>query len=159
VIRQVEQYHGASLARLVRADESPAILLRVHDECRSAYTLDEHVALYVKYSTSRLSPWAFRFNVEHQEEIAMLRDEFDEAFVTLVCGSDGIVCLSGSEYQRVLDDDPKAGEWIKVARAPREKYAISGSDDRSIFRIGDNEFPAKVYAAIRRASGVGTASR
>jgi hypothetical protein len=150
MIRQVEQYHGAALARLVRAEESPAIRLRVHGEFRSAYMLDERVALYVKYSTSRLSPWTFGFKIAHQEEITALRNELDEAFVTLVCGDDGIACLSGSEYQRVLDDDPRIGEWIRVARSPRQKYAVSGSDGERVCRIGDNEYPAKVYAAIHR---------
>jgi hypothetical protein len=149
MIRELDRYHGAALARLVRSENAAAVTLCLHEDYRSAYTLDNRVALYMKYSTSRLSPWTFGFKVEHQEEIAALRDEFDETFVTLVCGSDGIACLSGSEYQRVLDDYPKDGEWIRVSRAPREKYAISGSDGRSIWRVGDNEFPAKVYAAIR----------
>jgi hypothetical protein len=72
--------------------------------------------------------------------------------VALVCGSDGIVCLTGAEYQRVLDDDPRPGEWIKAARLSRQKYSITGSDDRQIHKIGDNEFPAKVYGAIGNLS-------
>ncbi len=148
MIRELERYHGAALARLVRSEDGAAVTLCLHEDYRSVYTLDNRVALYMKYSTSRLSPWTFGFKVEHQEEIAGLRDEFDETFVTLICGTDGIACLSGSEYQRVLDDDPRNGEWIRVARSARQKYAVSGSDGRGICRIGDSEYPAKVYAAI-----------
>jgi hypothetical protein len=151
VIRQVEQHHGAALARLIRAGESSTIGIRLHPEYRAAYLVDECVALYMKYATSRLSPWAFGFKIEHQNEIATLHDECNDVFVTLICGSDGIACLSSVEYQRVLDDDPRTGEWIRVARAPRQKYAVSGSDGRTICRIGDNEYPTKVYTAIRTA--------
>jgi hypothetical protein len=148
VIRRAEQYHGAAIARLIRAETSVAIKVRTHAVCRSAYVLDERIALYVKYSTNRLSPWTFGFMVGHQQEIAGLRDEFEDVFVVLVCGFDGIACLSCLEYQRVLDDDPRSGEWIRVARSSRQKYSITGSDDRRVCKIGDNEFPAKVYRAI-----------
>jgi len=147
MIRQVEYYHGVALARLIRTDSAAAIAIRTHPASRSTYVLDERVALYVKYSTNRLSPWPFGFNVQHQSEIAELRAEFEHVFVALVCGLDGIACLDGAEYQRVLDDDPQAGEWIKVARAARQKYRITGSDDRTVYRVGNNEYPGKVYAA------------
>jgi hypothetical protein len=122
----------------------------MHGACRSAYVLEERVGLYVKYSTNRMSPWGFSFHIDHQQEISMLRDEFDHVFVVLVCGFDGIACLTSHEYQRVLDDDPKDGEWIRVARLPRQKYSITGSDDRTVHKIGDNEYPAKVYQALGR---------
>lgn len=154
MIRQVEEYHGAALARLLRADGSPAIKLRWHPRYRSAYVLEERIAVYMKYSTNRLSPWTFVFKREHQREIATLCDEFDETFVTLVCGSNGVACLSSAEYQAVLDSGLPESEWVRVARGPRQKYAVSGSVGRRVCRIGDNEYPAKMYAAIRRASGI-----
>lgn len=153
MIRQVEQYHGAALARLVRSEGSPPIKLQWHPRYRSAYVLDGCVAVYMKYSTNRLSPWTFGFKSGHQAEIADLRDEFDEALVALVCGTDGVACLSSAEYQRVLDDVLRASEWVRVARGPRQKYSVTGSDGRQGFRVGDNEYPAKVYAAVRNASG------
>lgn len=148
MIRQVEQYHGVALARLVRAERAVTIGTRSHADYRSIYTVDGRVALYVKYSTSRLSPWNFGFTPEHQREILRLREEFADVFVTLVCGPDGVACLSGRECQQVLDDDPKPGEWIKVSRAPRQKYAVSGSDGRTIHKVGNSEYPAKVLTAI-----------
>jgi hypothetical protein len=153
VIRRVEQYHGAAIARLIRVEESVAIKVRAHAQCRSAYVLDDRVALYVKYSTNRLSPWTFAFKIVHQEEIASLRAEFDDALVVLVCGFDGVACLSGVEYEKVLDDDPRSGEWIRVARSPRQKYSITGSDERRVCKIADNEYPAKVFRAIDRGGG------
>lgn len=152
MIRQVERYHGVALARLVRAESAVTVGTRAHEDYRSVYTVNGRVALYVKYSTSRLSPWSFAFKAEHQQEIATLLKEFADAFITLVCGADGIACLSGSEYRQLLGDDPGSGEWIRVARSPRQKYAVSGSEGGRVCRIGDNEYPTKVYAALRRAN-------
>lgn len=158
MIRQVEQYHGIALARLVGGELAVTVGARSHEDYCSVYTVNDSVALYVKYSTSRLSPWTFGFKVEHQGEIRDLRARFDDIFVTLVCGLDGIACLACAEYQRVLDDDPKSGEWIKVRRGPRQKYAVSGSDGRTICKIGDNEYPAKVLGAVRAAKVQGRPS-
>ena len=150
MIRQVEYFYGAAIARLCRESPPTGLSIRMYGEGRSAYVIEEEVGLYIKYSTNRMSPWTFSFQVEHQDEIATLRSEFTDVFVALICGFDGIACLTGAEYQRVLDDDPKPGEWIKAARMPREKYSITGSDDRTVHKIGDNEFPAKLFNALSK---------
>jgi hypothetical protein len=152
VIRQVEQYHGAALARLIRWDGSPTVSLHLHEEYRSAYVLDECVAVYVKYSTNRLSPWTFSFKPEHRGEISSLQDDFEELCITLVCGTDGIACLSSVEYDLLLNGGMSVSERVRVARAPRQKYVVSVADQKRSVRIGNNEFPAKVYSAIRMAS-------
>lgn len=152
MIQQLERYHGAALARLVRVEGSRTIALRLHERYRAAYVLGEHVVIYMKYSTNRLSPWVFSFRPEHQDEIAALEDEFDRVFVVLICGSDGVVCLSDKEHQHVIGrGSTGASESVRVARGPRQKYAVSGSDSGRALRIGDNEYPAKVFSAIGSA--------
>src|SRR5688572_23273999 len=93
-----------------------------------------------------MSPWPFSFSRTHQEELEELASSLEATFITLVCGSDGIACLSKSELGRVLDDDFQDVEWVKVSRRPREKYSIRGSDDRRGFKVADSEFPAKIFA-------------
>ncbi len=149
MIREVEFYHGAALARLCRADGPAGVSISRHEAGRSAYVINGHVGLYIKYSSKRLSPWQFSFSRAHQREIAAMIEECTAVFVVLVCGSDGIACLSEEELHRVLDDDFGAMEWVKAARRSREKYSITGSDGRRVFKVGDNEFPAKVFAACK----------
>lgn len=100
--------------------------------------------MYVKYSTSRLSPWTFGFKSEHRNEIANLRKELREVFVTLACGLDGVVCLGSDEYQQI---GPSGS--IRVARQLRQKYVVKGGNRKNLMRIGNNEFPTKVLAALR----------
>jgi hypothetical protein len=142
VIQEIERYHGAALARLIRGGESMSIRCGLHPRFRSAYVLDERVAMYVKYSRSRLSPWVFGFKTEHRNEIVKLGEDFQEVFIVLVCGFDGVACMSAQEYQLV-----GASKSVRIARGRRQKYAVSGGGERTL-RIGNNEFPAKVFAAI-----------
>jgi hypothetical protein len=148
VIKQVEFYHGAVLARLVRGRISQGVTIRAYEAGRSGYILNESIGLYVKYSANRLTPWSFNFSSEHQEEISNLKSECTTLFVALVCGEDGIACLSQLEYRALLDDQFESTGWIKVSRRTREKYLLTGSDAQRKFKVGDNEFPSKVHEAL-----------
>lgn len=143
MIGELEQYHGVVLARLVRS----ARPVRLSVSSRSAYVINDRIGLYIKYSTNRMSPWAFSFSRTHQEELAQLTSSMEATFIALVCGSDGIACLSQTELSRVLDDDFRAVEWVKASRRPREKYVVRGSDNRRGFKVADREFPSKVVDA------------
>lgn len=110
--------------------------------------LNDHVGLYVKYSTNRLSPWGFSFADAHQAEVARLAGEHADCFVALVCGQDGIACLNTAELGRVLDADHRTSEWVKATRRPNEKYTITGSDGRRGFKVADNEYPSKIWATL-----------
>lgn len=149
MIRQVEKYHGVALARLLRSGRSDPISIGVHPDYRSAYVIEDVVAVYVKYSTNRLTPWTFAFRPEHQDEIDELCGELDETFIALVCGDDGVACLTSMEYRCVMHGESSATEWIRVSRRPRQRYAVSGSDGQRVCRIGNREYPAKVFTAMR----------
>ena len=118
------------------------------DNSRSAYVVNEKVGLYIKYRTNRMSPWTFSFGVEHLDEISELRASFEHVFVALVCGFDGIACLTDAECAQRVGDSAHEGGWIRVERSLREKYAVTGSLDRKVRKVGDNEFPAKLLDAL-----------
>ena len=84
----------------------------------------------------------------------MLEEECPSGiFVVLVCGEDGIACLSKAEYSALLDDEFEPVEWIKAQRMAREKYTLSGSDSSKPFKVGDNEYPLKIYSALNPENG------
>jgi hypothetical protein len=138
--------HGAVLARLVR--EGGSVRLRLHGAGRSAYVVDECVALYIKYSTSRMSPWSFSFSREHQEDIRSLGDEIGLVCLVLVCGEDGMVCLTEPELREVLDDRFEDIEWVRASRRPGTQFGIAGSDGRLRLKVPDSAFPEKLFAAL-----------
>lgn len=150
MIGELERYHGVVLARLVRGLGNAGVDATVASCGRCAYAVDRRVALYVKYSTSRMSPWVFNFTRAHQAELIALCAEYRDVFVALVCGEDGVACLSSAELSRVLNEDHRTIEWVKLARRVRQKYTVTGSDNRRGFKVAENEFPSKVVAALRQ---------
>jgi hypothetical protein len=154
MIREIEQYHGVVLARLIRGSRDGSGELTVKSIGRSSYVVGGTIGLYVKRSTSRLTPWSFSFQREHQRELQSLSEECTAVFVVLVCGSDGIVCLSTAELDRVFDSEHQPVEWVKASRRKREKYVVTSSDDRRGVRVADSDFPARVLEALRTSASV-----
>jgi len=148
MVREFEFYHGAALARLIHGRKNISIQQYSAATSNASYVINGQIGLYLKHSTSRLSPWVFTFKKEHQDEIEEMRAALDDVFVVLICGKDGMACLSHEELKLALDDDHGVVEWLRAARRTREKYAISGSDGRLKTKIGENEFPSKVIARI-----------
>lgn len=147
MVREFEFYHGAALTRLIHGHAGITIK-QFSNVNNAAYVINQKTGLYIKHSTSRLSPWVFTFKGEHQEEIKTMKQSLGYVFIVLVCGSDGMACLSYDEFKNALDDNHGPAEWIKAARRTREKYAISGSDGKLKTKIGENEFPAKIISYL-----------
>ena len=83
----------------------------------------------------------------HIREIGEIRKRIRDIYVVLICSDDGICCLSFKELsQIVFIGDIDKSKNIRVSRSPREKYAVSGSDGELNYKIGDNDFPRKLFA-------------
>jgi hypothetical protein len=147
MIREYEFYHGAVLKRLVQSDSRITLQQFVSDHSYgAAYIVNGNIGLYIKHSTGRLSPWSFTFSPDHQADIDAMYKRFGEVFICLVCKDDGVVCLDYLQLKSVLDERFTTTEWVRVARHKREKYSVSGSDGKLRVKIGENEFPTKVFA-------------
>lgn len=152
MIKEFEFYHGAVLTKIVQSDRKVSISAYPNSS-RCSYVIDGSTGLYIKHSTNRLTPWGFSFAKIHQDEIKSMADSLDKVFVALVCGKDGIACLSFEELKIVLDDDHGDHEWVRVSRRPREKYAVKGSNGKMRFKIAHNHFPDRLLKESSRISG------
>lgn len=144
MIHEFEFYHGAVLTKL--ASQSSHVKIGGYGDSRAAYIINDSIGLYIKHSTNRLTPWSFSFSREQQNELRNMSQVYDgRLFLALVCGKDGIACLSFSELKLVLDDDHGDHEWIRISRRPREKYAVKGSDGSLKFKVAYTDFPEKIF--------------
>lgn len=92
-----------------------------------------------------MTPWRFTFRKDHQEEIDLLKANFKKVFLILVCSDDGVVCLVYPELKQILDNQHGPIEWISATRHKREMYLVKGSNGELDFKIGQNEFPEKIF--------------
>ena len=148
MIKEFEFYHGTALTRLIHGCSSINIAQYSAMSSNASYLINQRIGLYFKHSARRLSPWIFTFNKEHQNEIRKMKNCLSDVFIVLICGKDGIACLNYAELKYALNDNCGTDEWLKASRRTREKYAISGSDGKLRTKIGDNEFPLKIFSLL-----------
>ncbi len=104
--------------------------------------------IYIKYQRKNRTPWVFSFAKEHQEEIAILEEYTSGVLVMLVCGRDGIVCLTFEELKELLDDNFEDVEGIRIKRPLRGNYHLSGRDGKLSRTIKRSDLKDKVTNLI-----------
>ncbi len=146
MIKEFEFFHGLVFARIIHHTQRPLHIQAFQSVSNSSYVLNETIGVYIKYSSKRMTPWRFTFTKEHKDEIDLMKASLRNVFLLLVCNDDGIVCLSYSELKEILDNQRDPIEWISATRHKREMYAVKGSNGELNFKIGQNDFPEKLFA-------------
>jgi hypothetical protein len=141
-IKDFEMFHGAVLTKLVRSD-NPITLRMIETnlkEAWSAYTLNDEVILYIKYSTKPQQRkknedvliWIFSFSTAHLGELQNLRKR-KAVYMALVCGQRAIddpnmyVCLiTPDEIAQCIDIQAIQQQTINVRYEPRKKLRVWG---------------------------------
>lgn len=134
MVKKIDFFHGAVIHRFLSNTE---IIIKKHD-IASTYLLNDK-AVYIKYSSNRISPWTFTFNEKHVEDIESLYKEYGEVTFALLCNEDGIVLIDYEEFRKLIAIySSKFPKWIKANRQKREKYTVTGSDGALTYKIGEN---------------------
>ena len=143
MIRDFEFFHGAALARLVHAG-GRLTMGSFREASRAAYVVNDECGLYLKHSSSRMSPWQFTFLRRHQDEVDRLRVVTERLVVGFVCNDDGVVGLTYSELRMVLDSNFEEIEGVSISRSPRGMYIVRGRDGEMRYRVAEGYFIRKV---------------
>jgi|TARA_Y100000294_G_scaffold92540_1_gene86258 hypothetical protein len=141
-INEYQFFNGVVLNGLVRKGK-PLKIDVFPSSGNNAFTINEKVGIYIKYSKKVISPWRFTFLKEHQDEFKIM-SELLTSFLILVCNKDGIVCINSITLKKILDTKHESVEWISAARLKRESYEVKGSDGKLKFKININDFPRHV---------------
>jgi hypothetical protein len=135
-------FHGHALVRLVQDTQTHGIELYRGNNC---YLVNKKSGIYLKQSTKRISPWQFTFLSDHLNEIVSIERETKALFLVLICNNNGICCLDYQEIaQLILVGNMDQTKSIRVSRSTHEKYAVSGTDGKLKYKIGNSDFPRKV---------------
>ena len=155
-INKFEPYHGPVLHRIIKDADAHNIIIKPAYNKNSyfittpQYISDErkHIGIFIKYSSKRLTPWRFSIYKNEQEELQLFEDSCQTAFLILVCGTDGIACLSFNQLKEVLDENFEEHEWISVNRRYRKEYSIQGSNGKLSKKIPPSLFPEKIISEV-----------
>jgi hypothetical protein len=128
MINEFKSYHGSVFAELIEETTIPIKLFRPDLGNNSFYILNDHVALYVKHSTKRLTPWRFTFHTNHVEDMKTLFSKHEHVFLVLVCGRDCIAVVERSEIERVLPIDSPSLAWVSVQTSHNTSLTVEGSN-------------------------------
>ena len=152
-----EYYHGAALTKLFNFGER-LVVKTFPSDSNATFTIGlpgkklekDQVAIYIKYTKSRMTPWVFTFKKEHQVELKVISQLHKKTFLVLVCGHDGITCIEYSKLKSILDEKYADAEWVKVHRYRREHYQLSGSDGKLNHKISRKVFPLDIINALKK---------
>ena len=128
MIDEYELYHGAVLRRII-ASTNRTTSWRVDDISGrvDSFAINERVAVHIKHSKKRLSPWQFTFSKENIEELIGLDERYEQLYVCLVCHTDGVVVLLPNEFLEVTGPAKSEVFWVRVERTKNTMYSVSGS--------------------------------
>ena len=152
-----EFYHGSALTKLLNYGER-LVIKTFPSDSNATFSIGlagkkdekEQVAIYIKYSKKRMTPWVFTFKKKHQEELQVINDLHKKTFLVLVCGHDGVICIEYSKLKSILDENYGIAEWVKVHRYRREHYQFSGSDGKLSHKMSRKVFPLDIIKALKK---------
>lgn len=143
-IQEKDQYHGSALTQIVEHRSFKALNRASRKYGHYLVNTNRHV--FVKYRTSKRSPWQF---VLTHEEIRALRRAFsrsDKVFVCLVCGSNTVCGLKLNDIRQILDLSRNTQQWITVDVPSGGSCHVHGSTGRLVRTIPHNSFPNRIFS-------------
>ena len=131
MIDEYEFYHGAVLRAVVVECGLP-IEITVDDKMGrvDSFAINRNVAVHIKHSEKRMSPWQFTFSRDNIEELIELDAKYRSLFICLVCGTDGFLCVSPEEFLTITGPAKSDTYWIRVARPRNKMYEVAGNDGK-----------------------------
>lgn len=129
MIAELDRYHGVALRLIIASSERPITIGKCDTYGRlNSYSLNDKIAIYLKHSTKRLTPWAFSFTIDHLKELVELRTRFASVWIILVCGLDGVVGITLAEFASITASRPGGIASLRVDRTPRTMYRVFGNE-------------------------------
>ena len=149
MIDEYEFYHGAVLRNIIVESKIP-VTIKVDDiKGRvDSFVINDRVAIYIKHSAKRLTPWQFTFSRDNVEELVELDRKYESLFVCLVCDSDGIVVLSPDEFLKITGPSNSEVYGIRLDRTKRSMYSAFGNDGKLEYKLARGV--ARIVETIER---------
>ncbi len=128
MINEFKIYHGSALAELLDDGDAAITIKRLSLQNNAIYILNDRVALYVKHSTARITPWRFSFTIEHVQDLVNLMRDYLDTYLVLVCGKDSIGVANPKQIGKLLNLKTPTPSWVSVQTGHNLGLTIEGSN-------------------------------
>ncbi len=152
MISDTARFHGAFFVLLFERIGHEVTVKRLNEYGAGFYLLAGQIPVYLKMSTKRRGPWTFNFFRSHQEVVSKLFSEYQQCFVCLLCGNDGVAGMDMWELRQVLDGTFEEQECVSVYRPLKTMYKIKGRDGVLEGRISRGSIFEKLAVAISKGT-------
>jgi len=128
MIGEFERYHGVALRELIVGANRPIKIETCDDVGRiNSFRIDGALGIHLKHSSKRLPPWQFTYLDENLLEIDRLAERCSSVWLIHVCGQDGSVALSLSEFWSVNPRHVETTSFVRVDRDRNTMYRVNGT--------------------------------
>jgi hypothetical protein len=128
MIGEFARYHGAAVRDLIVGAGQPICIEASDDLGRvNTYIVDGTIGVYIKHSSKRLPPWSFTYQNDHVAELERLSAQCKGVWLVHVCGHDGLVALSLSEFRSINSRDTATTSFVRVDRDRNTMYRVNGT--------------------------------
>lgn len=129
MISETDRYHGLALRRIIVDARSPITVGKCDALGRlNSYSINGVAAVHIKHSSKRLTPWNFSFTISHLRELADLSQQYAMVWILCVCGPDGLVAISLTEFAGITASRPGGVASLRIDRDKRAMYRVYGND-------------------------------
>ncbi|WP_146041877.1 hypothetical protein [Azospirillum argentinense] len=128
MIPDYERYHGVVIREIIVKAPSLLQIGAIGGSGRvSSFCINGKTAVHIKHCAKRLAPWRFTFTDDNRLEIGRLQSRFESVWLAFVCGVDGIVSLSISEFHDVTENRMNSARFIRIDRDRNTMYRVFGN--------------------------------
>lgn len=153
MIGEKERYHGVMLHRILRGSEGVAVTLEMMNGFGGlSYLVNDSTPLYVKYSTSRTTPWAFTFTPEQRDNVIELDRAYQMVWLAFVCGNEGVLAVKWDWADENLIKVTDNGSFsLTITRRRSHQFRISGAGAvGGPIPVAESTFPRDIIASSLR---------
>jgi len=128
MIGEFESYHGAAIRQIIVGVKVSLEIEACDFGGRvNAYIVNENLGIHLKHSSKRLPPWQFTYPDVSMVEIERLANRCSDVCLILVCGSDGVLTLSLSEFWAINPQSTATTRFVRVDRDRNKMYRVNGT--------------------------------
>ena len=136
MIRDYNKYYGCVLSFILERIQQPLLFRKIEVDAQGFFLFQNQVPIYIKYSKSRKGPWIFNFQDEHIASLQAVINNYGVAIVAFVCGSDGIVGVTGAEILGIIGLDYREQEAVSIRRKLRKMYSVKANQRELDGKVG-----------------------